>query len=81
MWSHTGVRDDFPHEVNGGEHFVTKRTRTGRAVRVYWTKMKLLLVTDLTAERVWKAMEWVEKNGDVPRFAALWNVMVWTSAV
>ena len=47
-----------------------KAGRMERAVRKYWTHVKLPFVTDLVAEKVWKAKGWVEKSGDVPVFAA-----------
>ena len=49
-------------------------------MRAYWEKTKLPFVADMAAERVWYAVGWAEKNGDIPMYAPLQSVTGWSAA-
>ena len=69
------VDDFFQRKMKDGERWVAFRKRMGRAAKVNWNKMKLPFVTDLDVAKVWKAMKWVERNGEVRVLAALHSVV------
>ena len=51
-----GHDEDFRFNLKDGEDWKTNRARTGLWAKCYWKRIKLPLVTDIGADKLWKGI-------------------------
>ena len=61
------------------EDWKTFRTRRSGQMRRVWKQLKLLFLTDIFADKMWKTMGWVMEDPRVPASAALQAARSWRS--
>ena len=63
------------------EDWKTFRTRRSGQMRRVWKQLKLLFLTDIFADKMWKATGWVMEDPRVPASAALQAAHSWRSTL